>query len=149
MKQPQNYWKTSQYRLKTQQNGPYPKTCGGARRHLKICTSTKSWPSAPLVFIGSPGVGKTVYVAKLAALTRLTGHEAHLISTDTIRAGTIDQLNVYADRLGLILATTALGDSRQARSSPTQRQVGSYRHARRQSIRSRRHQRTHSPNQHH
>ena len=39
-------------------------------------------PSAPLVFIGPPGVGKTVCVAKLAARARLAGHEAHLISTD-------------------------------------------------------------------
>ena len=68
-------------------------------------------PSAPLVFIGPPGVGKTVCVAKLAARARLAGHEAHLISTDTIRAGALDQLNVYADRLGLTLATTAQGDS--------------------------------------
>lgn len=66
-------------------------------------------PATPLVFIGPPGVGKTVCIAKLAARARLAGYEAHLITIDTVRAGAIEQLGVYAARLGLTLTTTAQG----------------------------------------
>lgn len=74
---------------------------------LKFAPLPSHGPSAPLAFIGPPGVGKTVCIAKLAARARLSGHEAHLISIDTVRAGAIEQLSVYADRLGLKLTTTA------------------------------------------
>ena len=81
----------------------------GEGQSLKVAIESNKLPS--MILWGPPGVGKTVCVAKLAARARLAGHEAHLISTDTIRAGALDQLNVYADRLGLTLATTAQGDS--------------------------------------
>ena len=68
-------------------------------------------PAKPLVFIGPPGVGKTVCVAKLAARARLAGHEAYMVTIDTVRAGAIEQLGVYADRLGLSLTTSAQGAS--------------------------------------
>jgi len=92
---------------------------------LKFAPLPNHSPSAPLVFIGPPGIGKTVYVAKLAARAQLAGHEAYLISTDTIRAGAIDRLNVYAGRLGLILATTTQDDSldKLVQTTPSDRLV--------------------------
>jgi len=53
----------------------------------------------PLMFIGPPGSGKTVGIAKLAVRTRLTGNSVVLITTDTVRAGAIEQLAAYAKRL--------------------------------------------------
>ncbi len=53
----------------------------------------------PLMFIGPPGSGKTVSMAKLAVRTRLENNPVSFISTDTIRAGAIEQLTTYAMHL--------------------------------------------------
>jgi flagellar biosynthesis protein FlhF len=53
----------------------------------------------PLMFIGPPGSGKTVSMAKLAVRTRLENNPVSFISTDTLRAGAIDQLTTYAKHL--------------------------------------------------
>jgi len=55
----------------------------------------------PLMFIGPPGCGKTVSIAKLAVRTRLAGNAVRLITTDTLRAGAVEQLSIYGERLGL------------------------------------------------
>ncbi|MEX2617800.1 MAG: hypothetical protein WD767_17050 [Alphaproteobacteria bacterium] len=55
----------------------------------------------PLMFIGPPGSGKTVSIAKLAVRARLAGTTVSLITTDTVRAGAIEQIAIYARRLGL------------------------------------------------
>ena len=57
----------------------------------------------PIILIGPPGTGKTVTVAKLAARIMLAGHQTHVISTDTVRAGGLDQLTTYTDKLRLQL----------------------------------------------
>ena len=62
-------------------------------------------PHTPIALIGPPGVGKTACIAKLAARARLSGNQAHLITTDTIKAGATEQLSAYATRLGLTLTT--------------------------------------------
>ena len=51
----------------------------------------------PLMLIGAPGAGKSVTAAKLAALA---GATVALISTDTVRAGGVDQLKAFATVLG-------------------------------------------------
>ncbi len=53
----------------------------------------------PLMFIGPPGSGKTVSMAKLAVRIRLEDNSVSFISTDTVRAGAIDQLSTYAKYL--------------------------------------------------
>ena len=53
----------------------------------------------PLMFIGPPGCGKTVGMAKLAVRTRLEGNSVTFISTDTLRAGAVEQLATYAKLL--------------------------------------------------
>lgn len=56
-------------------------------------------PSRPLMLVGPNGAGKTVTCAKLAARAALAGTELRLVSTDTVRAGGIEQLSAYADVL--------------------------------------------------
>lgn len=59
-------------------------------------------PSVILV-IGVNGVGKTTSVAKIAGLLRREGKKVLLAAADTFRAGAIDQLAVWADRVGVDL----------------------------------------------
>lgn len=50
----------------------------------------------PLMLVGPPGAGKTVTLAKLAARARLAGETVAIVTTDTVRAGAVEQLGTYA-----------------------------------------------------
>ncbi len=59
------------------------------------------WPrSRAMLFFGPPGAGKTATCVKLAWLARLAGYSANLISTDTMRTGGAEQLEMYAEKIG-------------------------------------------------
>lgn len=49
----------------------------------------------PILLVGPPGTGKTIAVAKMAARSRLSRVATFVISTDTIRAGALDQLAAF------------------------------------------------------
>ena len=49
-------------------------------------------PPRPLMLVGPPGAGKTVAAAKLAARALVRGGRPGLITTDTVRAGGVEQL---------------------------------------------------------
>jgi fused signal recognition particle receptor len=53
-----------------------------------------------IVVIGVNGAGKTTFIAKLAARLRKQGKRVVLAAADTFRAGAIDQLRVWAGRVG-------------------------------------------------
>ncbi|MBO5274552.1 MAG: signal recognition particle-docking protein FtsY [Clostridia bacterium] len=59
-------------------------------------------PSVILV-IGVNGVGKTTSIAKIANVLKSRGKNVMLAAADTFRAGAIDQLQVWADRVGVEL----------------------------------------------
>lgn len=59
----------------------------------------------PLMLVGPPGGGKTSLAAKLAAQARLKGSSVRVISTDSVRAGGIEQLRAYTSALRLGLRT--------------------------------------------
>jgi flagellar biosynthesis protein FlhF len=50
----------------------------------------------PLMLVGPPGAGKSVTLAKLAARARLAGETVAIVSTDTARAGAVEQLATFA-----------------------------------------------------
>jgi fused signal recognition particle receptor len=56
----------------------------------------------PTVFlmVGVNGVGKTTSIGKLAHKLKREGHRVLLAAGDTFRAGAIDQLRIWADRVG-------------------------------------------------
>ena len=53
----------------------------------------------PFMLVGPPGSGKTITVAKLAARARLAGRPVGVITTDTIRAGAVEQLTAFTNIL--------------------------------------------------
>ncbi len=59
-------------------------------------------PSVVLV-IGVNGVGKTTSIAKIANLLKKDGKKVMLAAADTFRAAAIDQIAVWADRVGVEL----------------------------------------------
>jgi flagellar biosynthesis protein FlhF len=61
--------------------------------------------SRPLMLVGPPGAGKTMAVAKLAARAVMAKRAVTLVTTDTVRAGAIEQLAAVARVLGLELKT--------------------------------------------
>ena len=60
----------------------------------------KTSPAVILV-IGVNGVGKTTSIAKLAHLYKEQGKKVILAAADTFRAAAIDQLQIWADRVGV------------------------------------------------
>ncbi|HEX6306734.1 MAG TPA: signal recognition particle-docking protein FtsY [Longimicrobiales bacterium] len=64
--------------------------------------SLKTAPERPTVYlmVGVNGVGKTTTIGKLAHRLRREGSRVLLAAGDTFRAGAIDQLRVWADRVG-------------------------------------------------
>jgi len=49
----------------------------------------------PIVLVGAPGAGKTLAAAKIAARGALAGLRMSVITTDTIRAGGVEQLEAF------------------------------------------------------
>ncbi len=62
----------------------------------------KTTPSVILV-IGVNGVGKTTSIAKMASYYKSQGKNVILAAADTFRAAAIEQLEVWADRVGVDL----------------------------------------------
>jgi fused signal recognition particle receptor len=56
----------------------------------------------PTVFlmVGVNGVGKTTSIGKLAHMLKKRGHRVLLAAGDTFRAGAIDQLRIWSERVG-------------------------------------------------
>ncbi len=52
------------------------------------------------LIVGVNGVGKTTSVAKLAQRIRGEGHSVMLVAADTFRAGAVEQLRVWSERVG-------------------------------------------------
>jgi fused signal recognition particle receptor len=65
----------------------------------------------PLVYlvVGVNGTGKTTTVAKIAARLQGQGRSVLLGASDTFRAGAIEQLRLWADRLGCDLVSSEPG----------------------------------------
>jgi fused signal recognition particle receptor len=56
-------------------------------------------PTCYLV-VGVNGVGKTTTIAKIGARAQAQGKRVMLVAADTFRAGAIEQLRIWSDRLG-------------------------------------------------
>lgn len=62
-----------------------------------------------ILVVGVNGAGKTTFIAKLAARLRKQGKQVVVAAGDTYRAGAIDQLRVWAERVGAQFVGSAPG----------------------------------------
>ena len=87
---------------------------------MKLLVSPKTEISSPenefeqyrpfvVMVVGVNGVGKTTTVGKLAHLYKSNGKKVILGAADTFRAGAIDQLQIWADRVGVSLVCQEMG----------------------------------------
>jgi flagellar biosynthesis protein FlhF len=65
----------------------------------------------PLMLVGPPGTGKSLTVAKLAARGVINGYKVGVITTDTSRAGAVEQLTAFTRILEMDLhSVTSIGE---------------------------------------
>ena len=81
-------------------------TNSGEGTHFEIPTTTKPYV---LMVVGVNGVGKTTTIGKLAYQFKKQGFKVVLGAADTFRAAAIDQLQVWADRVGVPLVKQQMG----------------------------------------
>jgi len=58
-------------------------------------------PPSVFLIVGVNGVGKTTSIAKLASMLKAKGKRVLLVAADTFRAAAIDQLEIWATRVGV------------------------------------------------
>lgn len=81
-------------------NGPLTQTLAANLRFASLALA--NW-SAPVLFAGPPGAGKTLTVARLATRLVLSGIHPLVITADAERAGAAEQLAAFTRLLGLDL----------------------------------------------
>jgi len=62
-----------------------------------------------IMVVGVNGVGKTTTIGKLANMFKQSGYSVMLGAADTFRAAAIDQLKIWADRVGVPIITQQHG----------------------------------------
>jgi fused signal recognition particle receptor len=62
-----------------------------------------------LMVVGVNGVGKTTTIGKLAYQFKKAGHKVVLGAADTFRAAAIDQVQIWADRVGVPIVRQSMG----------------------------------------
>jgi fused signal recognition particle receptor len=81
-------------------------TNSGEATEFVIPTTTKPYV---LMVVGVNGVGKTTTIGKLTHQFKKQGYKVVLGAADTFRAAAIDQLQVWADRVGVPLVKQQMG----------------------------------------
>jgi fused signal recognition particle receptor len=66
-------------------------------------------PPHVVLMVGVNGVGKTTSIAKLAAWHRSEGREVLLAAGDTFRAAAVEQLSLWAERVGVDIVKQDMG----------------------------------------
>lgn len=93
-----------------------------ALEHLFVFRPLPHTSDKAIMLVGPPGAGKTLAIAKLATRATLKGLKATIITTDTLRAGGVEQLAAFTRILDIPLQKSRdarelhhlLGKSREA-----------------------------------
>ncbi|MEG2310544.1 MAG: signal recognition particle-docking protein FtsY [Clostridia bacterium] len=67
---------------------------------LEVESKENEFEKKVLLVVGVNGVGKTTSIAKLANLYKKAGKKVLLVAADTFRAGAVEQLDIWATRVG-------------------------------------------------
>jgi fused signal recognition particle receptor len=86
--------------------GLLSETHTGEATHFEVPADKKPYV---LMVVGVNGVGKTTTIGKLAYQFKKAGHNVVLGAADTFRAAAIDQLQVWADRVGVPIVRQQMG----------------------------------------
>ena len=86
--------------------GLLAKTNIGNETEFKIPSDKKPYV---IMVVGVNGVGKTTTIGKLASQFKKSGYKVVLGAADTFRAAAIDQLQVWADRVGVPIVRQEMG----------------------------------------
>ncbi|MCG8542714.1 MAG: GTP-binding protein [Alphaproteobacteria bacterium] len=84
-----------------------PTFAGALDLLFEFNTLPKGAPEKPILLFGPPGAGKTSAVAKIAARAVVSRLPVTLITTDTVRAGAVQQLQAYGEHLNIPVQTAA------------------------------------------
>ena len=76
---------------------------------LKSFDAPPAFKPYVIMVVGVNGVGKTTTIGKLANKYKDIGKKVMLGASDTFRAGAIDQLQIWADRVGVKLVKQSMG----------------------------------------
>lgn len=68
---------------------------GALKSRLRFAGLTLKSLPRPIMLVGAPGAGKTLTAAKLATRATMAKRAVRMITTDTFRAGAVDQLAAY------------------------------------------------------
>ncbi len=76
-----------------------------------VDTSINTPDGSPYVImvVGVNGVGKTTTIGKLANMYKAAGKNVYLGAADTFRAAAVDQLTIWADRVGVPIVKQSMG----------------------------------------
>ena len=86
--------------------GLLSETNSGEATEFVISVTTKPYV---LMVVGVNGVGKTTTIGKLAYQFKKAGYKVVLGAADTFRAAAIDQLQIWADRVGVPIVRQNMG----------------------------------------
>lgn len=84
---------------------PHMAFAGAVDTHFSFRPLPADGGGQPIMLVGPPGAGKTVTAAKLAARSALAGQAPDVITTDTRRAGGVEQLAAFTRILEVELHT--------------------------------------------
>lgn len=86
--------------------GLLSETQSGEETEFVIPTTSRPYV---IMVVGINGVGKTTTIGKLAHQFKKAGHQVVLGAADTFRAAAIDQLQIWADRVGVPIVKQQMG----------------------------------------
>ena len=86
--------------------GLLSETKSGEETEFKIPANKKPYV---IMVVGVNGVGKTTTIGKLAYQFKKSGYNVVLGAADTFRAAAIDQLQIWADRVGVPIVKQQMG----------------------------------------